>query len=97
MIDTSFEGVNRIFLLLFENAKDRTVHTRYYLPKAEIKGYNMIDGKNVFEQHIIGYIKSHENIRKIAIGQGDDYTTKLLLDYPYFKENYKMTEIDLSK
>ena len=57
----------------------------------------MIDGKNVFEQHIISYIKSHENIRKIAIGQGDDYTTKLLLDYPYFKENYKMTEIDLSK
>ena len=39
----------------------------------------------------------HENIRKIATDQGDDYTTVFLLDYPYFKENYKMIAIDLSK
>ena len=30
-------------------------------------------------------------------GQGDDYTTSCLLDYVYFKKNYKMTAIDLSK
>ena len=42
-------------------------------------------------------ISKHENIRKIATGQGDDYTTGCLLDYPYFKENYKMIAIDLSK
>ena len=42
-------------------------------------------------------ILKHENIRKIATGQGDDYTTGCLLDYPYFKENYKMIAIDLSK
>ena len=42
-------------------------------------------------------ISKHENIRKIATGQGDDYTTDCLLDYPYFKENYKMIAIDLSK
>ena len=34
---------------------------------------------------------------KIAIGQGDDYTTGCLLDYPDFKENYKMLVIDRSK
>ena len=39
----------------------------------------------------------HENIRKIATGKGDDYTTGCLLDYSYFKENYKMIAIDLSK
>ena len=31
--------------------------------------------------------KTYENIRKTAIGQGDDYTTGCLLDYTYFKEN----------
>ena len=40
-------------------------------------------------------IKTYENIRKIATGKGDDYTTGCLLDYPYFKENYKMIAIDL--
>ena len=39
----------------------------------------------------------HENIRKIATGQGDHYTNGCLLDYPYFKKNYKMIAIDLSK
>ena len=42
-------------------------------------------------------IKRYENIRKIATGQGDDYTTGCLLDYLYFKENYKMIATDLSK
>ena len=34
--------------------------------------------------------------QKIKIGQGDDYTSCCLLDYPYFKENYELA-IDLSK
>ena len=41
--------------------------------------------------------KRYENIRRIAIGQGDDYTTGCLLDNTYFKENYKMIATDLSK
>ena len=41
--------------------------------------------------------KTYENIRKIATGQGDDYATVCLLDYPYFKDHYKMIAIDLSK
>ena len=41
-------------------------------------------------------IEAYENI-KTATGQRDDYTTGCLLDYPYFKENYKMIAIDLSK
>ena len=41
--------------------------------------------------------KTYENIRKIATGKGDDNTTVCLLDYPYFKDNYKMIAIDLSK
>ena len=57
----------------------------------------MIDGKNVFDQPINSMTKTYENIRKIATGQGDDYTTGCLLDYSYFKENYKLIAIDLSK
>ena len=41
--------------------------------------------------------KTFENIRKIATGQGDDYTTSCLLNYPYFKDHYKTIAIDLSK
>ena len=57
----------------------------------------MIDGKNFFDQPINSDLKTYENIRKIATGQGDDYTTGFLLDYSYFKENYKRVAIDLSK
>ena len=37
-----------------------------------------------FDQPITSIIKTYENIRKIAAGQGDDYTTGCLLDYSYF-------------
>ena len=40
---------------------------------------------------------TYENIRKLATGQGDDYTTGCLLDYIYFKNSYKMIAVDLSK
>ena len=57
----------------------------------------MIEGTNFFDQPINSMSKIYENIRKIATGKGDDYTTSCLLDYPYFKENYKMIAADLSR
>ena len=85
LVDLSFQGVNRFFVLSFENEDDRTSHSTYYLPKVEIKDYNfMMDGKNVFDQPINSNIKTYENIRKIATGQGDDYTIGCLLDYDYY-------------
>ena len=57
----------------------------------------MIDDKNVFDQPINSNLKTYENIRKVATGQGDDYRTGCLLDYSYFKENYRIILIDLSK
>ena len=53
--------------------------------------------KIFFDQPINSMTKTYENIRKIAIGQGDDYTTSCLLDYTYFKKYYKMIAIDLSR
>ena len=50
LIDPSLQGVNRLFVLLFEDNGDRKVHTGYFLPKAEMKGYNvMIDGQKLFD------------------------------------------------
>ena len=57
----------------------------------------MIDWKNVFDQPIKNDLKIYENIRKIALGQGDDYTNGCSLDYPYFKKYYKLIAIDLIK
>ena len=57
----------------------------------------MIDGKNFFDQPIKNDKVTYENIRKIATGQGDDYTTGRLLDYTYLKRYYKMIAIDLSR
>ena len=98
LINPSFQGVNILFVLSFENETDRTLHSTYYLPKTEIKDYNvMIDDKNFFDQPINSMTKAYENIRKIATGQVDDYTTGCLLDFSYFKDHYKMIAIDLSK
>ena len=57
----------------------------------------MIDGKHFFDQPINNMIKTYGNIKKITIGQRDDYTTGCLLDYTYFKKYYKMVAVDLSK
>ena len=62
-------------VLSFENEDNRKSHSIYYLPKVEIKDYNvMTDGKNFFDQPINSDIKTYENIRKIATGQGYDCT-----------------------
>ena len=57
----------------------------------------MIDGKNFFDQPIDSMAKTYEKIRNIAIDHRDDYMTGCLLDYAYFKGNYKMIAIDLSR
>ena len=49
LINPSFQGVNRLFVLSFENENDRSSHSAYYLANVEIKDYNvMIDGRNFF-------------------------------------------------
>ena len=84
--------------MLFENENSKTSHSEYYLQKVEIKDYKVkINGKNIFDQPINNNTKTYENVRKIASGQGGAYTTGCLLDYLFFKENYKIIAIDLSK
>ena len=81
LIEPNFRGINGLFVLVFEDDAQRTSNKRYYTPNVEIKDYNvMIDGKNFFDQPIKNDKVTYENIRKIAIVQGDDYTTGCLLD-----------------
>ena len=98
LVEPRFQGVNTLFVLAFGNDAQRTSAKRYCLPTVEIKDYNiLINGENVFDKPIKYNKITYENIRKIATGQGDDYITGCLLDYPYFKDTYKMIAADLSK
>ena len=94
LVEPSFQGVNRLFVLAFKNDTQRTSAKGY----VEIKDYNiMINGENVFDTPIKNNNVTYENIRKIATGQGDGYTTGCSLDYRYFKDSNKMIAVDLSK
>ena len=78
----SFQGVNKLLVLSFENNDGRTSYTRYYLPLIEIKDYNvMIDGQFFFDQPVKNNLITYDNICS--------------LDYPYFKNYQKMIAIDL--
>ena len=98
MIDPGFQRINRLVILQIENNDHWTSPKRDFLPTVEIKYYNVIiGGRNFFDQPIKINIKTYENIRKIAIDQGNDYTTDCFIHYPYFKKSYKLIAIVLPK
>ena len=98
LVEPSFQGVNRLFVLAFENGTQRTSAKGYYPPNGEIKDYSIIiNGEKFFDHPIKNNRVTYENIRKIATGQGYDYTTGCLLNYQYIKDYYKMIAIDLRK
>ena len=71
---------------------------QYFLPSVKIKDFNVvIDVRNFFDHLIKSNLRTYDVIRKIAIRQGDDYTTVYLIYYPYFKNYYELTATDLSK
>ena len=86
LIDPTFNKVNRLFALLFENEDDRTSFSKYYTTKVEIRDFNvLIDGKSFFDVPIK---KQRRNIHKIIeISKYSDYTTRNLLDYEYFSKH----------
>ena len=92
-----------MFVLAFNNTEgndkvETNKHQKYFLPRVNITNYNvLIDGRNFFDQPINDLVKQNDEIRKIATGRGDDYTTGCLLDYQYFKDHYNLIAIDLSK
>ena len=78
--DPSFQGVNRLFDLPFQDSAIRIGHSRYFIPAVKINGYNVsINGKNFFDQPVKIDLRKYDNNRKIATGQWDYYTTGCLL------------------
>ena len=57
----------------------------------------MIDERKFCDQTVKSNLITYDDIRKITVGLGDDYTIGCLLNYPYFKNYYKPTAINLSK
>ena len=65
LIDAIFNKVNRLFVLSFENKKDRTPFSKYYTPNVEIKDFNLsIDGKSFFDTPIENKEETYEKIIK---------------------------------
>ena len=103
-LDAYFQGVKRLFVLAFDdtnngaNKVERNSYRKHFLPKLNITKYNvLIDGRNFYDQPINDQIKKYEEVRKIAMGQGNDYTTRCLLNYQYFRYYNQLITIDLNK
>ena len=103
LLDSSCQGVKRLFVLAYNNAAGNDQVSvdsfkKYFLPRVKIDNYNIeIDGRNFYDQQINNSIKQYDEVRKISSGQGDDYTTGCLLDSSYFRKNYRLIAADLSK
>ena len=99
LIDPTFTNVNRLFVLSFSrnnNTDNRDSFSHYYVPNVEIKDFNvLIDGKSFFDLPVKNEEEAYEKI--IDMSNNNDYTTGNLLDFAYFKENYRLIAIDLRK
>ena len=96
LIDPTFNKVNILFVLSFEDEEDRTSFLKYYVPKVEIKDFNLsIDGKSFFDMPVKNKEEVYENIRNK--NKNSDCTTGILLGYDYFSKHYKLIAIDLSR
>ena len=74
---------------------DRDSFSDYYVPNIKTKNFNvLITGKSFFDLSV----KNEEALEKIIdMSNNNDYSTGNLLDFAYFKENYKLIANDLSK
>ena len=96
-IDPTFTNVNKLFVLSFSrnnNTDSRYSYWNYFVPKVGINDFNVsIDGK-VFDLPV-KHKEAYKNI--IEMSNNNDYTAGNLLDFAYFKVNYRLIAIDLSK
>ena len=79
------------------NANTEESRRRYYLPRAEIKDYNiLIDGRNFYDQNVNSSIVKYNELLKTTTGRSEDYSTGCLLDYDYYLKDFNIVGIDLS-
>ena len=103
LLDSSFQGVNRLFvflltILVMVLIEFKDIIKKYFLQRVNITKYNVsIYGRNFYDQRMDDQIKNYDEIRKISVGRGNDYTTGCLLDYQYILKHYQLIAVDLSK
>ena len=79
------------------NANTEESRRRYYLPRAEIKDYNiLIDGRNFYDQNVNSSIVRYNELLKMTTARSEDYSTGCLLDYDYYLKDFNIVGIDLS-
>ena len=104
LTDPTFTNVNRLIVLSFERIEENNVKkdyrdffSHYYVPKVQIKDFNvLIDGKSFFDLPIKNQKEAYEKIIETS-NNNNNYMTGNLLDFAYYKENYRLFAIDLSK
>ena len=70
MLDAKIPGVNRLFVMGFNNNLGnyqvlRSSHKKYFLPRINIKDYNvLIEGRNFYDQNISDDFKKYEELKK---------------------------------
>ena len=78
------------------NTDNRVSFSDYYVPNVKIKDFNvLIEGKSFFDLPVKNEEETYEKV--IEMSNNNNYTTNNLSDFSYFKENYKLIAIDLSK
>ena len=83
---------------LVANRVIRNSYRKYFVPRVDITSYNvLIDCRNFYDQPINDSVRKYNEIRKVATAKGDNYATGCLLDYDYFKKNYQLIAVDMSK
>ena len=99
-LDVSFQGVSKLFAAAYEttdierNANTEESRRRYYLPRAQIKDYNiLIDGR--YDQNVNSILRYNE-LLKMTTGRSEDYSTGCLLDYDDYIQDFNIVGIDLS-
>ena len=99
LIDPGFQWVNRLLFYHLkkyrENSKKKKKKKKKSSSSCRNKGLKCYDQwEKIFGQPVKNDLATYDNIKKIAVGQGDDYTTGCLLDYNYFKDYFKIIAID---
>ena len=96
LTDPTFTNVNKLLVLTYQAADDRQSFSQFCLPKVLVKDYNVIIDKLAFFDLPI---KTEEETygKIIDITRNNEFTTGNSSDYDYFKKNYKLIAIDLSK
>ena len=103
LIDPTFIRVNRLFVFSFKRIEGNNVKKdhrdsflHYHVTNIEIKDFHvLIDGKSFFDLPVKNEEEAYEKM--IEISRNNDYATGNLLDFAYFKKDYRLMAIYFCK